>query len=377
LMVIVNGILIGVATDHTIPGWEAIEMAFLITFMVELGLKVFAYQNKFWEDLWNVGDALIIASAVLEQCMELAEVTPGSGTAALRVVRVLRLVRIIGRFERLNTLIEAFMFSLYSTMWVGVLMILFLYIFGVMATNLFGHDMAMLAAMESMKATDPAIWWSTVPRSMSTLLQVITGDSWNSQVGRPMQEYSELSWLFLAFVLIMVGMGFLNLMSAIFVDSLLEMNQNGAAFVRKKKKAAEEKAMETVAQLFAKIDTDRSGTLDEEELAATLRNIHDPCWEPILSELGVTPENIEATLQNVPLEEGDNGEKLLFYEDFLSLFCSLEDPATKKSMFKVEKTLSKMQKQLDTMQIGVDERFATIEQQLNTLLGLLSKTVAV
>lgn len=100
---------------------------------------------------------------------------------------------------------------------------------------------------------------------MSSLLQVITGDSWNSELGRKMGEYNPWALLFIMAVLVFVGLGFLNLMSAVFVESLLEMSKNGAAHDRKKKKIIEEKAMENVAMLFAHIDTDGNGMLDENE----------------------------------------------------------------------------------------------------------------
>jgi len=217
---------------------------------------------------------------------------------------------------------------------------------------------------------DYRIWFSSVPRSMATLLQIITGDSWSSQIARPMGEYSPLAWFFIAFILIMVGMGFLNLMSAIFVDSLLEMNKNGAAAERKAKQEAQDNAMNAVAELFAMIDEDGSGTIDEGELAAAMGHLGEPTWKPVLDELGVSVESVEIALSNMTFEADEEGTPVLFYEDFLSLFVILDEVATKKMVYQVDKGISKCMREIHQLGQGVLERFADLDTQLDSALRL-------
>jgi len=295
------------------------------------------------------------------------------GTSALRVMRILRLIRLIGRLERLNTLVEAFLFSMQSVMWVGFLMVLFLYIFGVMAANLFGQDEDLMASLEEQDASDYRLWFSSVPRSMATLLQVITMDSWSSQIARPIGQYSPLAWLFLAFIMIMIGMGFLNLMAAIFVDSLLEMNKNGAVAERKAKQAAQERAMEMISELYCMIDEDGSGTIGKDELEEALAKLEGPGWKPVLEGLGLSVDSMQVALSNVSWETDEDGEDVLFYEDFLSMFVSLDEPATKKMVYHAEKGISKCIRDINQLEQDTYQRFDAVNEKLAQLISILNK----
>ena len=52
-------------------------------------------------------------------------------------------------FRRLNTLMNAFLMSLGDIMWVGILVLLMLYIFGILCTNFFGNN-------DYLKVSNPA-----------------------------------------------------------------------------------------------------------------------------------------------------------------------------------------------------------------------------
>merc|ERR1712194_964760 len=165
-----------------------------------------------------------------------------------------------GRLERLNMLVQAFLHALHGVFWVGILMVIILYIFGVLAAKFFGQSKDLIAASnEPGSEVDVSSWFGNVPRSMASLLQIITMDSWSSQISRPMGDVMPWAWAFTVFFLIAVGLGFLNLLSAIFVDSLLEMNKTHSDEKRKQMQRQEEEAQQNLANLFTAIDTEDSG----------------------------------------------------------------------------------------------------------------------
>ena len=171
-LVCANGIFIGITTDHDIEGAQVVEMLFLGFFILEIMLKLFAFEWLFWNDGWNTADFLIVMVAIVDVIItETGTVTDSTGVSALRVVRIFRLFRIVGRLERLNLLVQAFIFSLYSVMWVFFLMILMLYICGVIATNAFKPGIMARVKANGVASGDADTWFSTVPMAMATLLQ--------------------------------------------------------------------------------------------------------------------------------------------------------------------------------------------------------------
>ena len=131
--------------------------------------------------------------------------------------------RLVGRVEDLSRIVNAVLFALQRCVWVCMLMAMLLYIFGVLATNFFGKNDKLMTEVEGARS-----WFGTVPRSICSLMQVVTMDSWSSQIARPLGEVEPLAWAFLIPFLALIGLGFLNVLSAIFVESLLEMNKAGA-----------------------------------------------------------------------------------------------------------------------------------------------------
>lgn len=170
-------------------------------------------------------------------------------------------------------------------------------------------------------------------------------DSWASQIARPLGAEAPWAWAFIIFFLVIVGLGFLNLLSAIFVDSLLEMNKSGLASERQARQEAQLKAMENIGRLFAMIDADASGSIDSIELATACEKLEQPEWKPILSELGVSPASLETLLRE--FNEDDASAEELFYDDFIDMFVHLDETATKKECYKIEKQLSKVQRNSD------------------------------
>ena len=92
-LVCLNGIFIGITTDHEIPGSNAIEMVFLSFFILEIALKLFAFEFLFWNDNWNTADFIIVLIAILDVIISESGAVDddGTGLSVLRVVRIFRL----------------------------------------------------------------------------------------------------------------------------------------------------------------------------------------------------------------------------------------------------------------------------------------------
>ena len=203
-LIILNAITLGLETSDSImaaqgPAIKAVEQAVLAIFVVEIALKLIAFDLRFFRSAWNVFDFLIVAIALV----------PASGPfAILRALRILRVLRLLGKIPRLRNLIESLLRALPSIGWVVFLLLMVFYIFAVMGTQLFGDDFPR--------------FFGSLGRSFYTLFQIMTLESWSMSVARPILEEFPLAWIyFIAFILI-TTLTVLNLFIGIIVTTMQE-----------------------------------------------------------------------------------------------------------------------------------------------------------
>jgi voltage-gated sodium channel len=91
----------------------------------------------------------------------------------------------------------------------GLLALLY-YVFAVMATGLFG-------------AAHPA-WFGTIGKSMYTLFQIMTLESWSMGIARPVMETPPSAWPFFIPFILIATFTILNLFIAIIVNSMQTMH---------------------------------------------------------------------------------------------------------------------------------------------------------
>src|SRR5690606_3511069 len=184
-VIIINAITLGLETSATVQRHFGEALAFgeqliLGIFVVEIVLKLIAFDRHFFRSGGNLFDFLIVGVSLL----------PGSGPlASLRSLRVLRVLRLVSGIRRLRLIIESLLAASPSIGWSVFLLLMVFYIFAVMGTHLFG-------------AAFPE-WFGTVPASMYTLFQVMTLESWSMGIARPVVEQFPHAYLyFVRFVLI-------------------------------------------------------------------------------------------------------------------------------------------------------------------------------
>jgi voltage-gated sodium channel len=92
-----------------------------------------------------------------------------------------------------------------------VLMALVFYVFGVMATKLFG-------------ASFPE-WFGDLGASLYTLFQIMTLESWSMGIVRPVMEVYPLSWIFFVPFILCTAFTVLNLFIGIIVSAMQEEHE--------------------------------------------------------------------------------------------------------------------------------------------------------
>lgn len=160
------GVLAGLETNRDLVdryslAFAMLDRLILAVFVVELSMKIAACGArpwKFFQDPWNIFDFVIVALCFLPAA--------GPFTAVLRVARVLRVLRVVSVVPRLQLLVGALLKSLGSMGYVGLLLGILFYIYGVAGVHLFGRN-------------DP-VHFGSLPTALLALFQVVTLEDWGT-----------------------------------------------------------------------------------------------------------------------------------------------------------------------------------------------------
>ncbi|MCE9607511.1 MAG: ion transporter [Planctomycetia bacterium] len=165
-LIVAAGALVGLETSPSLTAkydhiFDALNTIIVWAFVVEAGLKMAQYGSKFYKyflDPWNVADFIITVICVLPLDIGFATV--------LRLARVIRALRLVTTIPRLQLIADSMIKSIPSMFYVGILLFLTFYIYGVMGVHLFG-------------ANDP-VHFRDLPNAMLSLFRVVTLEEWTA-----------------------------------------------------------------------------------------------------------------------------------------------------------------------------------------------------
>lgn len=206
-VIVINAVTLGLETsDVLMAQWggllQALDRAALAVFVVEIGLKLYAFGLRFFRSAWNLFDFTVVAIALV----------PASGPlAVLRALRVLRVLRLVSSVPRLRFVVEALLAAVPGITSIAGLMLLLFYIFAVMSTSLFGERFPE--------------WFGNIGASMYTLFQIMTLESWSEAIVRPVMEVFPYAWLFFIPFIVITAFAVLNLFMALIVDSMQKLHE--------------------------------------------------------------------------------------------------------------------------------------------------------
>lgn len=206
-LILVNAVVLGLETSESLRNaWGSwlllLDRLCLAAFVAELVVKLVAYRALFWRSGWNWFDALVIAVALV----------PGAGPwSVLRSLRVLRVLRLLTVVPQLRRVVAAFLHAIPGLLGVVAVMAIFFYTAGVLGTTLFG-------------TTHPQ-WFGTLGRSLFTLFQIMTLESWSMGIVRPLMEQHPWAWAYFIPFIVLATFTILNLFIGIIVSTMQELAQ--------------------------------------------------------------------------------------------------------------------------------------------------------
>lgn len=204
-VIVLNALVLGMEAtplknSAAMPWLILIDQVCLGIFIIELLLKAVAYRVGMLRSGWNVFDILVVGIALV----------PAAGPASvLRGLRVLRVFRLLTAVPSLKRVVLAFIHAIPGLASVVGLMTIVFYIAAVMATGLFGESHPQ--------------FFGHLGRSLFTLFQIMTLESWSMGVVRPVMITHPMAWLFFVPFIIIATFTVLNLFIGVIVSTMNEL----------------------------------------------------------------------------------------------------------------------------------------------------------
>lgn len=265
-VIMINAILIGAQTSENSDGdgYQAMETLFLLFFLWELIVRLFAHGWSWVFDYRNFLDFFLVVVPIVAQWILIPLGVPADQLKKFQILRILRLVRLVKmvrmfpQFQTLWVMLRGLVECGRTLFWTYVMIITMLFIFGIVGTDFIAKDPLFLY--------DDAVqeYFGTLPDSIFTLMQVMTLDSWTF-ICRPMMKKAGWVGLYFIALIMLVVMVLLNLITAVIVENSFAVAHEDEDEIGRQREKEREAEISSLGEIFKTFDTDGSGTVTFEE----------------------------------------------------------------------------------------------------------------
>merc|ERR1719335_486606 len=253
--------------------------------------------------------------------------------------------------------------------WMMIIIVCLIYVFAIIATELIGKGVDFQEDGYAMEL------FGDLLKSMFTLFQLMTLDTWADLIARPiMKTQPELGLFFVFFVTVGVFV-VMNLITAVIVENAFAIakdDQEQAAKLNERNKIRE---LKSLSELFQEIDTDGSGKLTKKEFLTALGN---PRVSHKLLLLEMTKEDLIEAWDLL-----DDGDGELDISEFAGGLRRMKGEAKAKDVldtvwrtqttFETMATLGKQIKELETTMKDIHTDAADVSRDVRLAHGILAE----
>eukprot|EP00443_Scrippsiella_acuminata_P091615 CAMPEP_0115521944 /NCGR_PEP_ID=MMETSP0271-20121206/79816_1 /TAXON_ID=71861 /ORGANISM="Scrippsiella trochoidea, Strain CCMP3099" /LENGTH=338 /DNA_ID=CAMNT_0002953209 /DNA_START=188 /DNA_END=1201 /DNA_ORIENTATION=- len=155
VVIMINGLTIGISSDIAWPGFKYLEWAFTVFFFAELMTKLYingcrvTYFGPDW--CWNWFDMIVVSLAMFDLLMEIIATQADDGFADIsllrlarlaRLTRLMRLLRVLRLkvFKELMLMVKGVIAGVRTLIWAIVLLLFIVYAVGVLLRQTVGME---------------------------------------------------------------------------------------------------------------------------------------------------------------------------------------------------------------------------------------------
>jgi len=201
-LILINAVTLGLETSPSVMAFAGepillLDRIILSVFVVEIAIRLYVHRARFFRDPWSVFDFIVVGIALL----------PATGQfSVLRALRVLRVLRVLTLVPSMRRVVGALLAAIPGLGSIAMVLLIIYYVFAVIATNLF--------------AASYPDWFGNIGRSLYTLFQIMTLESWSMGISRPVMENFPYAWAFFIPFILIATFTMLNLFIAIIVNAM-------------------------------------------------------------------------------------------------------------------------------------------------------------
>lgn len=244
--------------DRPALGWILLESAFIVTFIVEIGIRIW-WEGKNWPRVaWNWFDVIVVAAAIVDVwILSLIQSESGAGMNSLtilrisRLVRLVRMVKLVRMLSGLYIMVVAFWHALQSMFFLGIMMIFGILIYSIFAVTLIGRNDSFDEVRIGRDHETVYDRFGTVSRAMYSLFEIMTLEGWE-EVSRPLVTKQPLTFLFIGSFILIFTFGMLNMIVALVVQKTLEQTSRVDEHAQKEARRQIEEELRMMKKLFVK-----------------------------------------------------------------------------------------------------------------------------
>ena len=261
LVILVNIICLGIETSKNISGeikniLSRIDLICFGIFCAELIFKFVVYNKDFFfekiiEDnkkrihinWWNISDLIIILVCALSYLsfLYINVLRIFRVFRSLKVIKAIRSAKVVKSFKLIINIsgiriaLKAIIRAIPGIIWTFSLLAIFAYVYAIIGTNIFSEEFP--------------DFFGSLGRSLLSLCQITTFDSWVSQIARPIVMKHPWAWVYFISYAFTAAYVLMNVITGFIVDSMQKERDKH----KEKKQKEEQKDKLTLEQISLQI----------------------------------------------------------------------------------------------------------------------------
>lgn len=243
LLIVLNALAFGLLTDIAIadrigPELESFCDLSILIFIVELMIRLSLEKGRFFTGrnrYWNWFDTIIV---VLSSAAQLGTFSSFRVFRIFRVFRQLNILRVVRSADKLKLIVEAIFNAIPGMLWTTILFVIIMYTYALLGSTFFGNEFP--------------DWFGNVWRSMYSLFQIMTLESWSMGIARPVMDIYPAAWVYFVTYVLIASYVILNIVVALVVSSLQEVTAKNEA--KKSQMLSRDALREEMEKLQRQID---------------------------------------------------------------------------------------------------------------------------
>jgi len=330
-LIMANAVVICIEIDTTdinrppAVHWLVLEAFFALVFLLEVVLKM-CYSGWRWIflDIWNFICVLIMVLYVIDAAIFAPlEITLCFKSASL--LRVLGLVRLRHQIRQLKSLDD--LRVIFDSVTVG---------------TKDGNYRKLSGGW------DHDEYFGTIPRSMYTLLQIMTLDGWSSSIVRHVINQQQWMMYFFVTFLLVTNYGVVNMVVSMMVQHVCAAAERAEARSQERARRSRQSELQKFVEVFMRADKDDSGSIDYQEFQEAIAK-PEVRWRLRALELPLDNAGRLFSVLN------GQGFRPLSKEEFIRGCSKLKGPAQSNDLLGVQAQANSLARKLDNLYISIGE----------------------